>query len=115
MPRFLPCAVLLGASLFGTAQAATSATVVIQGGPQVLPAVPVLVQPAPPAPRHEVPPHARRGKVWVQGHWEWRHHAYAWVPGHWVRVRRGRVYQQPHWQQRGNQWIFIEGGWSDRR
>jgi len=114
MNRLLPCTALLALALAGTAQAATSATVVIQSGPRVVSAAPVLVQPPPPPPRYEAVPRARRGMVWSQGHWEWRRHAYVWVPGQWVRLRRGHAYHQPYWQQRGSQWIFVEGGWGER-
>ena len=105
----------LGLGLAAGAQAATSATVVIQAGPQPAIVAPMMVQPPPPPPRYETMPRARHGMVWSQGHWEWRHRAYVWVPGQWVRVRRGHAWQQPQWVQRGPQWVFIAGRWGDDR
>ena len=102
----------LGLGLAAGAQAATSATVVIQAGPQPVIVAPMMVQPPPP--RYETMPRARRGMVWSQGYWELRGHRHVWVPGAWVSVRPGYVYHQPAWQQRGNQWYFQGGGW-DRR
>ena len=56
----------------------------------------VYVQIAPPAPVAEVMPAPPRGMVWVQGHHEWRHGRYLWVPGTWVHARhdngRGHAY-----------------------
>lgn len=31
--------------------------------------------------RHEY----RRNYIWVGGDWQWRHHEWMWVPGHYVR------------------------------
>lgn len=78
------------------------------------PVVNVQYRVAPPPPRYERIPAARRGMVWSQGYWELRGHRHVWVPGAWVSVRPGYVYHQPAWQQRGNQWYFQGGGW-DRR
>lgn len=101
-------------SLAGAAHAATSTTVVIQAGASryhAQPLHPAQYQPPPP-PRYERVPPPRRGLLWSQGHWEWRGHRHAWVPGHWVRARHGAAYRQPYWQQRGSQWIFVAGGWT---
>ncbi|CAM3473607.1 YXWGXW repeat-containing protein [Paracidovorax anthurii] len=104
------------ASVLGTvttaARAATSATVIVQSGPQYVPAAPMVVQyPAPPAPRYERVPPPRRGMVWEQGHWEWRGHRHVWVPGHWLRARPGYAYRQPAWVQNDGRWEMRRGGW----
>ena len=111
---------LLSLATVGTAaQAATSATVVIQtGAPQYQRApqglVPVQYGP-PPAPRYEAVPPPRRGMVWAEGHWERRGHRDAWVPGRWIKARPGYVYRQPHWDQRGDRWNMQRGGWDRDR
>ena len=109
-------ALALGAclSLAGTsAQAAPSATVVIQAGPHA--PQPAYVMPPPPPPRYERVPAARRGMVWSQGHWEWRGQRYAWVPGQWMRVRHGQHWRQPQWSQHGGRWQFEHGRWDRDR
>ena len=111
-------AALLSLSALGTAQAATSATVVIQAGtPQYrapMPAVAVQYQPPPP-PRYEAVPHPRRGMAWEQGHWEWRGHRHVWVPGHWIKARPGHVYHQPRWEERDGRWHMQRGRWDRDR
>ena len=71
----------------------------------------VIVREAPPAPRAERVPAARRGYVWAPGHWEWKHNRHAWVRGNWVRARRGYVYNAPTWQERDGGWQMERGGW----
>ncbi|WP_253531937.1 hypothetical protein [Runella salmonicolor] len=49
---------------------------------------PVVVRPAPPAPRVEVIPRKPSPRhVWVPGEHRWRKNHYVWVPGHYRRVR----------------------------
>lgn len=49
---------------------------------------PVVVRPAPPAPRVEVIPRKPSPRhVWVPGEYRWRKNHYVWVPGHYRRVR----------------------------
>ncbi|PWW44363.1 YXWGXW repeat-containing protein [Melaminivora alkalimesophila] len=100
----------------GASQAATNATVVIQTGPGHPQAAVHVARhmPPPPPPRYERVPSPRRGMVWSQGHWEWRGHRYAWVPGRWVQARHGAHYRQPRWEQRGGRWHFASGGWDHR-
>ena len=69
------------------------------------------VIPAPPPPRHEAVPRPRRGKVWEEGHWEWRGNRYRWVSGHWVQARHGHQYRQPQWVQRDGHWELQRGRW----
>lgn len=71
----------------------------------------VFVQVAPPPMVQEVIPAPRPGFIWVQGHHEWRHRHYVWVPGVWMRERVGYAYMQPRWEQRGTQWVYMTGGW----
>jgi hypothetical protein len=72
----------------------------------------VVVREAPPAPRHEVVPAARRGYVWSPGHWEWRHNRYVWMRGTWLRERHGYVYNAPAWEERDGRWHMQRGGWA---
>lgn len=70
-PATLLSRLLLGSSLL-LAVAAASAQPVYRNGMSVqvqsLPA-PAHYRPAPPPPRREALPHARRGQAWVPGHW----------------------------------------------
>ena len=83
-------------ALAPTAQAATSATIVIQT--------------APPPVHYEATPRARRGMVWVPGHWEWRHDRYRWIDGHWIKARPGYRYNTPQWSERGGRWHMACSG-----
>lgn len=71
----------------------------------------VVVRTAPPAPRNEVAPPARRGYAWQNGHWEWRNNHYVWQRGMWVRERRGYMYNQPTWAERDGRWVMTRGNW----
>ncbi len=88
------------------AQAATQATVIVQSGPQH-----GIFIPAPPPPRREAVPHARKGQVWVPGYWDWRGHRHVWVAGHFEKVRPGYRYRTPQWEQRDGRWELHRGGW----
>lgn len=69
----------------------------------------------PPAPRSEARPPARRGYVWVPGHWEWSaRDGRVWVPGRYVRDRPGYRYVGPEWTFRNGQWVFVPGRWVRR-
>lgn len=103
-------------SLLGVAPvlAAPHATIVIQTGqpPPVYTQHRPVYLPAPPPPRYEAVPRARRGQVWVAGHWEWRGRRHVWAPGHWVKARRGQHYRQPQWvQQKNGRWEMHNGRW----
>jgi hypothetical protein len=67
---------------------------------------------APPPPRNEVIPAARRGYAWVPGYWDWRGRRHVWVNGHWERARRGYVYRAPTWVQDGDRWRLNRGAWA---
>lgn len=95
------------------AQAAPYATVVIQTGqpaPVYTQSRPIYL-PAPPPPRYEAVPRARRGQAWVEGHWEWQGRRHVWKQGHWVQARRGHHYRQPQWVQDNGRWQMQGGRW----
>ena len=71
----------------------------------------VVVREAPPPPRDEIAPQARRGYVWAPGHWEWRNRRHVWVKGTWVRERRGYYYNAPTWVERNGRWEMRRGTW----
>ncbi|MFT0860820.1 hypothetical protein [Ancylobacter sp. G4_0304] len=67
---------------------------------------------APPPPRREPRPPARRGYTWVPGHWAWRRGpGWVWMPGYWEQNRRGFVYVGPRWVLRRGQWVYEPGRW----
>ena len=67
---------------------------------------------APPAPRHEVVPAARRGYVWVPGYWNAKGKRHVWQTGHWERGRKGFHFVNPTWVQRDNRWELQRGRWN---
>ena len=71
----------------------------------------ISIDVAPPAPRVERVPDARRGYVWTPGYWNWTGNRYTWVPGTWVRERRGYVYAHPQWHERNGRWELQRGEW----
>ncbi|MBS9478016.1 YXWGXW repeat-containing protein [Ancylobacter radicis] len=80
---------------------------------QPAPPPPGAVPPGPPPPpRREPRPAARRGYVWVPGHWNWSaRYRWVWVPGHWEEARRGFVYAGPRWVLRRGRWVYEPGRW----
>ena len=72
----------------------------------------VLVRVAPPAPRVEVVPEARRGYTWAPGYWDWKRGRHVWVKGHWVRERKGYVYNAPTWEEHNGRWRMHRGAWA---
>lgn len=75
----------------------------------------VVVTSAPPAPVYEAIPAPRRGYMWSQGHWEWRGHRHAWVPGYWIAERPGYVYNQPGWHRGERGWYMEPARWDRGR
>lgn len=71
----------------------------------------IVVRTAPPQPRHESVPVARRGYEWAPGYWNWNGRKHVWTKGHWERVRAGYAYQRPEWQRGKNGWTLHRGGW----
>lgn len=58
---------------------------------------------APPPPRFERVPLARRGYVWTPGHWRWNAPArrYAWRGGMWVQTRPAYRHRNARWGRHG--------------
>ena len=79
--------------------------------PQQASADTLVIRTAPPAPRHEVVPHARHGYEWAPGYWNWTGHRYVWMRGHWERERRGMAFHRPEWRQGDHGWELDRGGW----
>lgn len=71
----------------------------------------IIIREAPPEPRQETVPQARRGHVWAPGHWEWRRGQHVWVAGHYMRARRGQHWQADQWVERNGQWELRRGQW----
>ena len=71
----------------------------------------IVVRTAPPPPRTEAIPQARRGYTWAPGHWDWNGRRNVWVKGTWVRDRPGYVYNPTRWEERDGRWTVERGGW----
>ena len=54
--------------------------------------------PPPPPPRYSHRPGARKGHVWMEGHWRWEGRRQVWVPGHWIKAPQHRP-PPPHWRR----------------
>jgi hypothetical protein len=74
----------------------------------------ILVRVAPPAPRVERVPEARRGYAWAPGYWDWKRGHHVWVKGKWVRDRKGYVYNAPTWEEHDGRWRMNRGNWARR-
>lgn len=75
----------------------------------------IVIKKAPPAPRREAVPAARRGFEWVSGYWDWNGRRHEWVAGHWEKIRPGYAYQRAQWRQDRNGWHLERGGWHQSR
>ncbi|MDN4035951.1 YXWGXW repeat-containing protein [Massilia sp. YIM B02443] len=75
----------------------------------------IIIKKAPPAPRHEAVPKARRGYDWVPGYWNWNGRRHEWVAGHWEKLRPGYVYQRANWRHDRDGWHLERGGWRAER
>jgi hypothetical protein len=71
----------------------------------------IYVNKAPPPPRRERIPAARRGYVWSPGYWNWQGKRYVWINGSWVRERRGHTYRPHEWVERDGRWQLQRGRW----
>jgi hypothetical protein len=71
----------------------------------------VVVRVAPPPPRSERVPGARRGMVWVPGNWDWNGRRYVWRAGHFERARSGHRWREDRWVERNGGWVRERGGW----
>jgi len=112
MKTSLPTSLAL---LFGLAGAgfafAPSATAATAHGTRPQIAQPASAHRAPPPPRHEKMPAARRGYVWAPGYWRTAGHSWAWVPGHWVNARAGWRYTLTHWVRERGGWRLQAAAW----
>jgi hypothetical protein len=79
--------------------------------PMIASADVIVVRTAPPQPRHENVPPARRGYVWTPGYWNWNGHRYTWTKGKYVRARAGYAWSEPVWMERDGRWEFQRGEW----
>ena len=72
----------------------------------------ITVRVAPPEPRHENVPAARRGYEWAPGYWDWNGRKYVWRRGHWERARHGYAFNATTWEQVDGGWRMHRGGWA---
>lgn len=72
----------------------------------------IYLNSAPPPPRYEAVPAARKGYLWVPGYWNVRNNRHAWQAGHWERHRTGYHYIEPAWTQHDNRWALQRGRWN---
>lgn len=93
-------AILISSAAFVPTQALAQVTVINMN-----------VRNAPPPPRNEAVPSARRGYEWAPGYWNWSGRKFVWVKGHWERARNGHFYQRPEWRQGDKGWQLERGGW----
>ena len=107
MKTFLATATAAAAALL----IGTSAFTPVQAQPHHQRADVIIIKKAPPAPRREAVPSARRGFDWVPGYWNWSGRRHEWVAGHWEKVRPGYAYQRAQWRQDRNGWHLDRGGW----
>lgn len=98
-------------SVFLLAAAAAVTSVEVSAQVSVNINVPGLITVAPPAPRYEVVPAPRAGFVWVPGHWQWNHGAYAWRGGYWEQGRPDYAYAPGRWVQVNGGWRWVEPNW----
>jgi len=93
-----PSVAQLQAMYGANAPAGTSVTVTIPP-----PALPVYVQPDPPAPDY----------IWTPGYWAYNSfwQDYYWVPGTWVTPRPGLLWTPGYWGWSSGAYIFNEGYW----
>lgn len=71
----------------------------------------VVIGNAPPPPRYEAVPQARRGYVWAPGYWNWDGQRHVWAGGQWIQERGGNQYRRAEWVRENNQWRLDRGGW----
>ncbi|MEJ7603736.1 MAG: IPT/TIG domain-containing protein [Kofleriaceae bacterium] len=67
---------------------------------------------APPPPRVEAQA-ARKGFVWVTGHWDWKRGKWEWLAGHWERERAGKQWRESRWDRKDDIYVFVNGEWVD--
>jgi len=75
-------------------------------------AIEIFFNSAPPAPRFERVPAARRGYTWSPGYWNTNGKRHVWKAGHWERDRKGYYRTAPVWTQHGDRWQLERGRWN---
>jgi hypothetical protein len=73
--------------------------------------VSLVINTAPPAPRFESVPAARRGYVWAPGYWNWNGQRHVWIGGHWESARDGYQYRANEWVRDNGGYRLQSGGW----
>ncbi len=71
----------------------------------------IAISNAPPPPRFESAPQARRGYVWAPGYWNWDGGRHVWAAGQWQPERQGSQYRAAQWVRENNGWRLNQGGW----
>jgi len=71
----------------------------------------LVINAAPPVPRFETVPAARRGYDWAPGYWNWNGDRHTWRAGHWENARDGYRYQGSEWLREGDGYRLRAGGW----
>jgi hypothetical protein len=69
----------------------------------------IVINVAPPAPRHEAVPAPRRGYEWAPGYYQMRGQHHVWTRGHWVKARNGYHYNSPRWVETNGNWHMEQG------
>ena len=109
--RLLMSAGLVSATLVGTASIADAQpTVRDHRGPRDR--VDVAPREAPPPDREERVV-ARRGQVWVAGHWEWKRGKWEWQAGRFEREKQGKRWRRAKWERQGDVYVRVDGAWDD--
>ncbi len=102
-----PRKILISAMIIaGTIGAITTALPVVAATVRV-----ITVERAPPEPRNERVPAARRGYVWAPGYWNWNNNRHSWVKGSWVRERHGYAYNPHRWVESNGRWSLERSRW----
>lgn len=71
----------------------------------------VVIGNAPPPPKYEIVPQARRGYVWAPGFWNWDGGHHVWSAGRWEPERKGSQYRRAEWVRENDNWRLNRGGW----
>ncbi|HXC04150.1 MAG TPA: hypothetical protein VNZ86_05315 [Bacteroidia bacterium] len=82
----------------------------LAGIPRVKAQIVVGVRPVPPVYIGVRPPCPGPRHIWIRGHWRWSRYdgRYVWEEGHWTRARRGGVWIDGHWEDvphEGSRWV----------
>ncbi|MFM9436973.1 hypothetical protein ACFDR9_004060 [Janthinobacterium sp. CG_23.3] len=71
----------------------------------------IAISDAPPPPRFESAPQARRGYVWAPGYWNWDGRRHVWAAGQWQPERQGSQYRPAQWVRENDGWRLNQSGW----